>query len=83
MSLDVMHGRSVETVRAELTALETGATTATDSGALREHVEHLRREHAEARRRRQRDLEDELLQLPEGVPSPSDASLRPGTGPRR
>lgn len=66
MTWEPRNGRSVETVLAELRAIEARAIGSA-SDPLISHVDHLRREHQAARRARQRELEDELLQLPEGV----------------
>jgi hypothetical protein len=63
MTGDTPKGRSVETVQAELRALESRSSAAIDP-ALRVHVDHLRREHEEARRARQRQVEDDLMTLP-------------------
>lgn len=78
MTWDTHSGRSVETVRAELRAIEERQRSVADA-ALTAHTAHLRREHAAALRARQRELEDELLlTLPEGVePRPAD---RPSPG---
>lgn len=63
MTGETTRGRSVETVQAELRALESRTRAASDP-ALRIHVDHLRQEHEEARRARQRQFEDELMTLP-------------------
>lgn len=60
------NGRSVETVGAELRAVESRANAATDP-ALDPHVAHLRREHDEALQARQRAFEDELMTMPAGA----------------
>lgn len=67
MTSDTTKGRSLVTVQAELRAIESGPNSVSDRG-LHAHVDHLRREQLEARRARQRELEDELLRVPEGVP---------------
>jgi hypothetical protein len=71
MTVDTTKGRSVEMVQAELRAIETGAGSGADR-ALDAHVAHLRREHEEARRARQREVEDDLLALPD-IPVGPDA----------
>lgn len=59
-----LKGRPVETIQAELRAIQSGMSPALDTAA-QSHVDHLRREHLEARRARQREIEDDLLTLPE------------------
>lgn len=66
MTRDTPKGRSVETVRAELRAVESRTTSMTDP-ALHAHVDYLRREHQEARRARQREFEDDLMSLPDAT----------------
>jgi len=64
MHQDIIRGRSVEMVRAELSAVEREASFRASDEALAAHVRHLRLEHAEARVARQRELEAALLDLP-------------------
>ena len=64
MHQEITKGRSVETVRAELSAIETEAMFRASDEALAAQVRHLRREHAEARAARRRELEAALLDLP-------------------
>jgi hypothetical protein len=64
MHQDIIRGRSVEMVRAELSAIEREATFRVSDEALAAHVRHLRREHAEARVARLREVEAALLDLP-------------------
>jgi hypothetical protein len=64
MQQELVKGRSVETVRAELIAVETEARVRASDEALAARVSHLRSEHAEARAARRRELEAELLELP-------------------
>ena len=64
MHQQIIKGRSVETVRAELSAIESESRYRASDEALAAHVRHLRLEHAEARAARQRELEAALLDLP-------------------
>lgn len=66
MTWDTRNGRSVETIRAELEAIESQASSRSDP-ALGAYADHLRREHQAARRSRQRELEDDFLTMPEGA----------------
>jgi hypothetical protein len=63
MTWDTRNGRSVETVLAELRAIESRTLSGSDP-ALRGVVDHLRQEHEEARRARRRQDEDDLLAVP-------------------
>jgi hypothetical protein len=63
MTWDTRNGRSVETILAELRAIESRTINGTDP-ALLGVVDHLRRAHEEARRARRREHEDDLLAVP-------------------
>lgn len=73
MTWDIRSGRSPETVGAEIRAIESREPYGADP-ALLAHVDHLRREHDEARRARRRELEDDLLTIPDGARHDSEAS---------
>lgn len=79
MTWDTRNGRSVETVQAELRAIEARTVTEADP-ALHAVVDRLRGEHEEARRARRRELEDDLMTMPGGERSLS-GGIRPNTAP--